>query len=178
MMTVADTIGQFFTYNLFHGHFTRRAGCLTSRQQETKTKCVYGMFLFCFFTFTLYTMRSCSPSLRVVPSYLISFTKDKANIFSDLSLAVEEKRNTQAIKTTWLLVFTFETKTAFIYIQFAFLYRLLFVSFCKTKHTASFVRVQYAYVNSVRLREQKRDHIAVNHAALLTLQQVINKPAV
>lgn len=115
MMTVADTIGQFFTYNLFHGHFTRRAGCLTSRQQETKTKCVYGMFLFCFFTFTLYTMRSCSPSLRVVPSYLISFTKDKANIFSDLSLAVEEKRNTQAIKITWLLVFTFETKTAFIY---------------------------------------------------------------
>lgn len=45
--------------------------------------------------FTLYTMRSCSPSLRVVPSYLISFTKDKAKIFSDLSLAVggrEEKR--------------------------------------------------------------------------------------
>lgn len=116
MMTVADTIGQFFTYNLFHGHFTRRAGCLTSKQQETKTsKCVHGMFLFCLFTFTLYTMRSCSPSLRVVPSYLISFTKDKANIFSDLSLAVEGKRNTQAIKTTWLLVFTFETKTAFIY---------------------------------------------------------------
>lgn len=52
----------------------------------------------CVITFTLYTMRSCSPSLRVVPSYLINFTKDKANIFSDLSLAVggeEEKNHTR-----------------------------------------------------------------------------------
>ena len=46
-------------------------------------------------TFTLYTMRSCSPSLRVVPSYLINFTKDKANIFSDLSLAEERKEIAQ-----------------------------------------------------------------------------------
>lgn len=37
-------------------------------------------------------MRSCSPSLRVVPSYLISFTKHKANIFSDLSFAVGREK--------------------------------------------------------------------------------------
>lgn len=42
---------------------------------------------------TLYTVRSCSPSLRVVPSYLISFTKDKAKIFSDLSFAARGKKN-------------------------------------------------------------------------------------
>lgn len=35
-------------------------------------------------------MRSCSPSLRVVPSYLINLTKDRANIFSDLSFAEEQ----------------------------------------------------------------------------------------
>lgn len=53
--------------------------------------------LLCYrrFSFTLYTMRSCSPSLRVVPSYLMSLTKDKANIFSDLSLAVGEEKETQ-----------------------------------------------------------------------------------
>lgn len=32
-------------------------------------------------------MRSCSPSLSVVPLYLISLTKDRAKIFSDLSRA-------------------------------------------------------------------------------------------
>lgn len=46
-----------------------------------------------FLSFTLYTMSSCSPSLRVVPSYLINLTKDRANIFSDLSLAEKQEKS-------------------------------------------------------------------------------------
>lgn len=56
---------------------------------------------------TLYTIRSCSPSLRVVPSQRISFTNDKANIFSDLSLAVREEGKQVGISYIfWLHLWT------------------------------------------------------------------------
>lgn len=109
-------------------------------------------------------MRSCSPSLRVVPSYRINFTKDKANIFSDLSLAVGGREETheednQTGGETFL--------------------------FCVQKCTCAFC--VYLQTNrrifSVRLQEIKDNtlletgSVAVNHAARLALQQVINKPA-
>lgn len=76
----------------------------------------------CHLTFTLYTMRSCSPSLRVVPSYLISFTKDKANIFSDLSLAENKRRITtdQCSAPCWPL----------LYICMLSMYKLLILPLC------------------------------------------------
>lgn len=58
------------------------------------------------FVFTLYTMRSCSPSLSVVPSYLISLTKDKANIFSDLSLAASGRKEVQRVNVGTLFTYS------------------------------------------------------------------------
>lgn len=58
------------------------------------------------FIFTLYTMRSCSPSLSVVPSYLISLTKDKANIFSDLSLAASGRKGVQRVNVGTLFTYS------------------------------------------------------------------------
>lgn len=94
IMAGTNKTGQFFTYDsslLCPCHeecgLAWQEDSQQQRHQNIKDLTFNHVMGYC--TLTLYTIRSCSPSLRVVPSYLISFTKDKANIFSDLSFAVE-----------------------------------------------------------------------------------------
>lgn len=106
IMAATNNTGQFFTY-----HSSLWWSCHEERGQADSPQQTYqnatGRLANCitgsFHIFTLYTMRSCSPSLRVVPSYLINFTKDRANIFSDLSLAEKGKKRILMDKCSTLL---------------------------------------------------------------------------